>query len=138
MVGEVQNIQGLANNHGCRITSLPMKYLGLPLGVPFKAKSIWDPISERMQRRLVGRKRIYLTKEGSRRLIKSMLLSLPTYFFSLFPNIVGVENRPVKIQRDFLWGGMGNEFKFHWVNCNTCCLPFHFGGLGIKKVILFN
>jgi len=80
MVGEIQNIQGLANDCGCRITSLPMKYLGLPLGVPFKAKSIWDPISERMQRRLVGRKRIYLTKEGGLRLIKSMLSSLPNFF----------------------------------------------------------
>ena len=84
-----------------------MKYLGLPLGVPFKVKSIWDPISERMQRRLVGRKRIYLTKEGSRRLIKSMLLSLPTYFFSLFPNIVGVENRPVKNSKRLSLGWYG-------------------------------
>jgi len=29
------------------ISSLPMKYLGLPLGASFKAKSIWDDIIEK-------------------------------------------------------------------------------------------
>jgi hypothetical protein len=32
---------------------LPMKYLGLPLGAKFKAKSIWDSIIEKKERKLV-------------------------------------------------------------------------------------
>ena len=31
-----------------------MKYLGLPLGAPFKATSIWNPIIEKMERKLSG------------------------------------------------------------------------------------
>lgn len=84
MVGEVQNIQGLANNHGCRITSLPMKYLGLPLGVPFKAKSIWDPISERMQRRLVGRKNLS-DKRGQPQTHQEYAFEPSYLFFFSFP-----------------------------------------------------
>jgi hypothetical protein len=33
---------------GCRVSSLPIKYLDLPLGVAFKAKFIWDSIIEKI------------------------------------------------------------------------------------------
>jgi hypothetical protein len=39
-----------------------MKYLGLPLRVSYKAKSIWDSIIEKIERRLVGWKRLCLSK----------------------------------------------------------------------------
>jgi hypothetical protein len=35
-------MDGLANILGCGVSSLPIKYLGLPLGAPFKAKSCWE------------------------------------------------------------------------------------------------
>ena len=62
-----------------------MKYLGLPLGVKFKDKFIWSPILEKMERRLEGWKRLYLSKGGRVTLIKSTFSNLPTYFLSLFP-----------------------------------------------------
>ena len=33
---------------------------------------------------------------------------------------------------------MGDEFKFHLVNWDSCCAPICHGGLGIKKLTLFN
>ena len=53
-VGEVNNIASLAELLGCKIASLPMKYLGLPLGASFKAKSIWDEVVEKVEQRLSG------------------------------------------------------------------------------------
>jgi hypothetical protein len=91
-VGNVMNVEGLASILGCRVSSLPMKYLGLPLGVSFKAKSIWDDIIEKVQRRLAGWKRMYLSKGGRVTLIKSTLSTMPTYFMSLFPLPVDVAN----------------------------------------------
>jgi hypothetical protein len=38
-VGIVDNMDDLAGILGCGVSSLPLKYLGLPLGAPFKAKS---------------------------------------------------------------------------------------------------
>jgi len=35
-------------------------------------------------------------------------------------------------------GGIGDEAKFHLVKWATICSPISLGGLGIKKVILFN
>uniref|UniRef100_A0A2N9FN40 Reverse transcriptase zinc-binding domain-containing protein n=1 Tax=Fagus sylvatica TaxID=28930 RepID=A0A2N9FN40_FAGSY len=60
-VGSVINVDGLAAIMGCKIISLPMNYLGLPLGVNFKSKSIWDQILEKMERKLSGWQRV-LTK----------------------------------------------------------------------------
>ena len=96
-VGEVSNLEDLAHILGCKVASLPMKYLGLPLGAPFKAKSIWNPIIERMEKRLAGWKRLYLSKGGKVTLIKSTLSSLPTYFLSLLPIPVGVAHRLKRI-----------------------------------------
>jgi hypothetical protein len=45
---------------GCRIGSLPMTYLGMPLGASFKSISIWNVVIEKVERGwLVGRNFIY-------------------------------------------------------------------------------
>jgi hypothetical protein len=132
------NFTCLALILGCKVAPLPMKYLGLPLGAPFKAKSIWNPIIERMEKRLVGWKRLYLSKGGKVTLIKSTLSSLPTYFLSLFPIPAGVAHRLEKIQRDFLWNGMGEDPKFHLVSWSKICEPIQHGRLGVKDLQRFN
>jgi hypothetical protein len=53
-VGTVQNVPELENILGCHVTSLPLTYLGLPLGASFKSKSIWAGVVERMEKRLAG------------------------------------------------------------------------------------
>ena len=83
-IGEVRNIQSLANILQCRVGSLPMTYLGMPLGSLCKTPSIWNPILERMEKKLSGWKRFYLSKSGRLTLLKSTLSSLLTYYFSLF------------------------------------------------------
>ena len=49
----VQNIELLLNVLSSKQDTLPMKYLGLPLGAKFKDKTIWNLILEKMERRLV-------------------------------------------------------------------------------------
>ena len=115
-----------------------MKYLGLSLGAKFKDKTIWNPILEKMEKRLVGWKHLYLSKGGRAILIKSTLLNLPTYFLSLFPVPAVVANQIAKIQCNFLWGGLGDEPKFHLVKWSIVCTPLSSGGLGIRKVKHFN
>ena len=51
-VGEVGNIGALADILRCRLGSLPMKYLGMPLGTPYKTASIWNLILEKMEKKL--------------------------------------------------------------------------------------
>ena len=61
-----------------------MRYLGMPLGANYKDSSIWNPIIEKMEKRLAGWKRLYLSKGGRLTLLKSTLSNLPTYFLLLF------------------------------------------------------
>jgi hypothetical protein len=63
-VGTVDNVGDLASILGCGTSSLPLKYLSLPLVACFKAKSIWDCIVEKIRRRLVSWKMMYLSKGG--------------------------------------------------------------------------
>ena len=83
-IGEVPNVHVLAEILGCRIGSLPMIYLGMPLGVSHKSPTIWNPILERIERKLASWKKLYLSKGGRLTLLKSTLASLPTYFFISF------------------------------------------------------
>ena len=85
LVGAVHNLEVLVGLLVCRQSSLPLKYLGLLLGAKFKDLSIWNLILEKMEWRLAGWKRLYLSKGGKVTLIKSTLSSLPTYFLSLLP-----------------------------------------------------
>ena len=83
-VGMVHNLDLLLNVLGCKQGTLPMKYLGLPLGAKFKDKTIWNPILEKIERRLAGWKCLYLSKGGRVTLIKSTISNLPTYFYLYF------------------------------------------------------
>jgi hypothetical protein len=77
-----------------------MKYLGLPLGAPYKSTTIKNDIVEKMDRRFVGWKKLYLLKGGRLTLIKSTLSNLLTYylcFLFLWVWRIGFE----KLQRDF-------------------------------------
>ena len=91
-MGVVPNIVDKVNVLGCKQGSFPMKYLGLPLGANVKDRFIWNPIIEKVERRLASWKRLYLSKGGKVTLIKSTLSNLPTYFLSLFPIPVEVAN----------------------------------------------
>ena len=102
LVGLVPNFEMLVDALGCKQGSLPMKYLGLPLGAKLKDKAIWNPIIEKVERRLAGWKRLYLSKGGSLTLIKSTLSNIPTYLLSLFLNSADIAYRIEQLQRNFL------------------------------------
>ncbi|KAG2675320.1 hypothetical protein I3760_13G178100 [Carya illinoinensis] len=59
-VGSVQTLRQLANTLGCKMPSLPMTYLGLPLGAASRAASIFNTVIEKVERRFAGWKRMYL------------------------------------------------------------------------------
>jgi hypothetical protein len=76
-------VDGLVRILGCRVSSLPLRYLGLHLSAPFKAIFIWDTILEKMEKRLAYWKRLYLSKGGRMTLIKSTLSIHISFLFSL-------------------------------------------------------
>jgi len=110
-VGKVPNQEELVDILNYTISSLPLKYLGLLLGAPFKSKAILDGVVEKIEKRLASWKKIYLCRGGHLTLIKSTLSSLPTYFMSHFHLPASIARRLERIQRDFLWNGFDCEQK---------------------------
>jgi hypothetical protein len=53
-IGNVDNVVKLASILGCSISSLPLKYLGMPFGTLHKATFTWDDIVVKMERRLAS------------------------------------------------------------------------------------
>ncbi|RVW66266.1 LINE-1 retrotransposable element ORF2 protein [Vitis vinifera] len=112
-IGEIDNIEEMAVELGCRIGSFSVKYLGLPLGARHKALSTWDGVEERIRRRLARWKRQYLSKGGRITLIKSTLASIPMYQMSIFrmPKRMGLLNKALlgkwiwrfSVEKDVLW-----------------------------------
>ena len=137
-VGEVQGIEELAMELGCRVGQLPTVYLGLPLGVPNKVVYGWDGVEEKMRRRLALWKSQYISTGGRITLIKSTMVSMPVYQMSLFQMPISVARRLEKLQRDFLWGGSHMERKAHLVKWEVVCGDKENGGLGIRKFALMN
>jgi hypothetical protein len=60
------------------------------------------------------------------------------YFMSLFPLPASVLNCIEKLQRDLLWGGLSEEFKYHLVNWSKICCSTYEGGLGVWNLLMFN
>ena len=133
-IGEVPNVHVLAEILGCQIWSLPVTYLGMPLGAFHKSPTIWKPILEKIECKLARWKKMYLSKGGRLTLLKSTLSSLPTYDLSLFTIPMHMANKIERLQRDFLWG----DSKTHLVGWDKVCAPLKSGGLGVRKLTNFN
>ena len=132
-------------------------FVNKPLGTSFKTASIWNPIPEKMGKKLSRWKHLYLSKGGRLALLKNTLSSLLTFlFFSfLFFNfiyflffvyfffiviyiLIAMAARFERIQRNFLWGSSEGSFKYPLVAWDKVCSPIEMGGLGIRNVVSFN
>ena len=51
-IGEVDDVHALADILECRVGTLPMSYLGMSLGASHNSPSIWNPILEKIERKL--------------------------------------------------------------------------------------
>ncbi|RVW54428.1 Transposon TX1 uncharacterized 149 kDa protein [Vitis vinifera] len=96
------HISRLAETLECKASGWPILYLGLPLGGNPRAGGFWDPVIERISRRL------------------------------------DVAAKIERLQRDFLWSGIGEGKKDHLVRWDVVCKPKEIGGLGFGNISLRN
>ena len=134
-VGNVEILDDLAHELGCKTGTLPSTYLDPPLEMKHDSPQVWDGVEERFRKKLALWKMQYISKGGRLTLIKSTLTNLPIYIMSLFRIPKGVKVLE-KIQRDFLWEGSNLDRKIHLVNWGTVCSNKKKGGLGIGNLQL--
>ena len=56
-MGDVGGLNELAGLLSSCIGSLPLLYLGMPLGASYKALAVWNPIIKKIERHLTGWKK---------------------------------------------------------------------------------
>lgn len=128
------HLESFASILDCKTQSLPISYLGLPLGANPKLKSTWSPVIEKFQSRLSSWKHRSLSFGGRLTLVKSVLSSLPIYYLSLFKMPEGVAKKIEGIQSRFLWGSCDLKRKIHMVSWEKIKQTKEVGGLGVKGI----
>lgn len=59
--GELEGAEGILN---CKLGSLPLTFLGIPVGVNPRKASTWSPLINSLQKRLLGWKNKFLWGQG--------------------------------------------------------------------------
>ena len=116
----------------------PIPYLGVPLS-PKQLKVVdFAPLISKLKSRIHNWKNKFLSFGGRRQLIISVLQSLQLYWMSIFLFPSGVVHEIESLVHNFLWN-LGESSKgkcrIAWADV---CKPLVKGGLGIKRITLWN
>ena len=128
-------LQDAAKSLLCKTGHIPFTYLGLPIGGNLSRIQAWDPIIEKLSKKLATWKGKMLSIGGRITLIKSSISNLPLYYMSLFPIPKGVVEKINKITRAFLWSGDMEKRSIPLVSWKLIQLPKSLGGLSIGNII---
>ena len=128
------HLQHLASSLLCKQGRFPFVYLGLPIGGNMSRIEMWNPIIDRISKKLASWKGSLLSIGGRLTLIKASLASLPLYYLSLFPAPKGVLHKIIQLQRQFLWSGYNGKKSLPLVAWNILELPKKLGGVNIGNL----
>ena len=123
----------MAKMLNCKIGSLPMTYLELPLSDRnVGAKSLEGPLTK-MRKKLQPWKGKILSSRGRLMLTNSSLSSVPIYLMGMYRLYETNHQHMDSIRSKFFWRGDVEKFKYHMVKWEKACVPKDFGGLGITN-----
>lgn len=124
---------------GCKQTTFPIQYLGMPLTLKRPSKQLFLPLVEKIERRLSGWQSRLLSRGGRLELVQTVLSTIPIYHMICFKLPKWVIAQIDKARRAFLWGRQGGRQRgISLCNWETVCLPRKWGGLGLPNLYLRN
>jgi hypothetical protein len=71
-------------------------------------------------------------------MLNAVLNAIPIFYLSFLKLPVKVWKKIVRIQREFLWGGVKGGKKINWVKWSVVCKAKSSGGLGVRDINLVN
>lgn len=119
----LDEVSVMASSLGCCSGVTPFTYLGISVGANMSRINNWDPVVKIFKSRLSKWKSKVLSIGGRLVLIKSVLESLPSYYFALYKAPVAVVTKLESLIKKFLWGGDPDSRKVHWVAWDKVALP---------------
>ncbi|XP_015939818.1 uncharacterized protein LOC107465352 [Arachis duranensis] len=130
--------QRMCNLLGCKEASLPIKYLGVPLGANPRLVKTWKLIIDKVEDKLSLWKAKSLNKAGKLILIKSVLNSLPVYYLSLYKMPKLIAEKLISLQMRFLWSNENGKHRIPLVKWEIVQAPKKLGSLGVGDAVLRN
>nr|GEU88558.1 transposon TX1 [Tanacetum cinerariifolium] len=109
---------------GCGIGEFSFTYLGLSIGENIRSIKAWGPVVEKFKKRPADLKAKTMSFGDRLRLVKSVLGSLPLYYFSMFHVPLSVIKNLERIRKIFFWGGVGEGKKISWVKWDSILASF--------------
>ncbi|KAM7474964.1 hypothetical protein LguiB_022207 [Lonicera macranthoides] len=135
---ETDRLSNIALDLGCVSGEWPLTYLGLPLGGNPNSMAFWEPVIERVSKRIEGWHKSCLSRGGKLILLQSVLGSIPIYYLSVFKIPKKAAKLLEKLMRDFFWEGFGERKGNHLVNWDEISKSKLNGGLGVGNIIKKN
>ncbi|KAE8766390.1 hypothetical protein D1007_62382 [Hordeum vulgare] len=120
-----------ADNLNCKLASLPILYLGMPLVESRFLVIGFDPLVGRVASRAEPWCGRFMSKGSKTILITSNLASLPMYNMGMYILPEGVDSTFDKELASFFWQAGDGRPQSHMVKQADICLPKDRGGLGI-------
>ena len=123
-----------ADLFGCRVGSLPMKYLGVPVTYSALKNIELDSLDVKMVKKLDAWV-AYAASSGARlTLLDSSLDGIPSYLMSMFLFNKTFIEKINKHRRRFFWRRRNKKRAYHMVKWARICRSRNIGGLGIKDL----
>ncbi|KAL4590714.1 hypothetical protein LXL04_003655 [Taraxacum kok-saghyz] len=123
---------------GCKDSSFPTTFLGVPIARRMNRLTDWNPMLEKIKKRLADWKVRTLSIGGRLTLTKSVLGSMGSYWLGIFKAPKTVIREIESIQRKFLWGITGKNRGISWVKWEDVCKNKEDGGLGVGNIEDYN
>lgn len=92
----------------CKVGSSPFKFLDILVRANPRRSSMWIPLFNSLQKRLLGWRNKFLSFGGRVILINAVLSRLSVYYLSFYKAPKKVLNNIIQIQHRFLWGVWGS------------------------------
>ncbi|GJV22614.1 RNA-directed DNA polymerase, eukaryota [Tanacetum coccineum] len=127
-----------ANLLGCDATKTPFKYLGVMVGGKMSRIQAWNMVIDKVVSGLSKWKAKTLSIGERFTITKSVLSSLPTYYFSLFKVPVGVLRRLESYRSSFFRGVDSGVRKTTWFSWDKVVASKDVGGLGVSSLFAMN
>ncbi|XP_074266488.1 putative mitochondrial protein AtMg00310 [Silene latifolia] len=120
------------------VVSAPGKYLGIPAVVGRNKMMAFNPVKERIWKKLKGWKEKLLSYSGREILIKAVDQSIPTYHMGLFKFPATLCSKIEGNLARFWWVHSSEKRHIFWLSWERMCCAKNDGGLGYRHFESFN
>ncbi|GKB59561.1 RNA-directed DNA polymerase, eukaryota, reverse transcriptase zinc-binding domain protein [Tanacetum coccineum] len=133
-----EEVELFASITSCNALESPFSNLGLPIHYNMALVKSWDPIIDKFSKHLSKWKALIISIGGRFTLISSVLGTIGTYYFSLFPMPITVNKKLESIRSNFFWGSDDSSKKIPWISWNLALASIEKKGLGIDSLYSLN